>query len=129
VWATIEENPTFLYVNAALRRYFGEDFPLRMARHALGAQGALATLLEAAGFCCVEERRIAYHRTVAAGDDYFRRAVARTIPHRTGTLTAGDWDALLAVVEAECAPLRTGNSYGIPVVARLGIGTAPARAR
>ena len=125
VWATVEENPTFLVVNAALGRYFNEKIPLRMARHALGTAGAVAALLSRAGFRDVDERRIAYERVVPAGDDYFRRAVARTIPHRTGSLTGDDWAELMALVEAECAALRIGDLFRIPVVARLGVGTAP----
>jgi ubiquinone/menaquinone biosynthesis C-methylase UbiE len=125
VWATVEENPTFLIVNAALRRYFNEDIPLRMARHALGGAGAVAALLSEAGFREVDERRVAYERVVPAGDDYFRRALARTMPHRTGSLTSDGWDELLALVEAESAALRVGDLFRIPVVARLGVGTAP----
>lgn len=124
-WATVEENPTFLMVNAALRRYFAEDIPLRMVRHALGEAGALAALLEAAGFVDVAERCIAYERVVPAGDAYFRRAVERTVPHRIGALTSKEWRELLGILEAECAALRVGGVFHIPVVARLGTGTAP----
>jgi hypothetical protein len=47
------------------------------------------------------------------------------MPHRTGSLTSDGWDELLALVEAESAALRVGDLFRIPVVARLGVGTAP----
>lgn len=123
VWATFEENPTYLTVNQGLANYFGKAFPPRMVRHNLGDEGALTTVLDQAGFANVEERRFAYERVVAVGDDYFRRAIARTVPNEIGGLSNADWDDLIAAVEEASAVLRDGNTYRIPVVARLGIGT------
>lgn len=123
VWATIDENPTYLTVNEGLKAYFKEEFPPRMVRHNLGQEGALTSLLGEAGFAKVEERRFAYERTVKAGDDYFRRAIARTVPNKIGGLSDSDWDNLIAAVEDASANLRDGDTYRIPVVARLGIGT------
>ena len=71
----------------------------------------------------MEERRFAYERTVKAGDEYFRRAIARTVPNKIGDLSDTDWDNLIAAVEDASADLRDGDTYRIPVVARLGIGT------
>lgn len=123
VWATIEENPTYLTVNKGLQAYFHREFPPRMVRHNLGEQGALTSLLEQADFASVEERRFAYERLVAVGDDYFRRAIARTVPNEIGGLSDRDWDDLIGAVEEASADLRDGDTYRIPVVARLGIGT------
>lgn len=124
VWGTIEENPTYLTVNHGLERVFGEKIPLRMRRHALGDKGKLAALLGAAGFTAVEERRFAYERIVKKGDDYFRRAIARAVPNRIGDLTEAAWRVVVAAVEDASAPLRAGEDYRIPVVARIGIGMA-----
>ena len=123
VWATIEENPTYLTVNKGLAAYFQEDFPPRMVRHNLGNDGALTALLGEAEFASVEERRFAYERLVKPGDDYFRRAVARTVPDKIGELSEADWIELIATVEDSSAALRDGDIFRIPVVARLGIGT------
>lgn len=123
VWATIEENPTYLTVNEGLKAYFREEFPPRMVRHNLGAEGALTALLGDAGFAKVEERRFAYDRIVEPGDDYFRRAIARTVPNKIGDLSETDWSDLIVAVEDASAALRDGDRYRIPVVARLGIGT------
>jgi SAM-dependent methyltransferase len=125
VWATIEENPTFLTVLDGLRRHFNEEFKPRMARHALGRRGILGGLIEQAGFVAVQETRLSYMRIVRPGDDYFRRAAARAIPHRTGGMSADDWSRLIASIEEASAALRHGEAFHIPVVARLGIGAAP----
>jgi SAM-dependent methyltransferase len=125
VWGTIDENPTFLTVLEGLKRHFGEEFPPRMARHALGKEGRLSALIEAAGFVDVTETRLCYERVVRPGEDYFRRAAARTIPHRTGDMTADDWDRLIAAIETASAGLRRGGAFHVPVAARLGVGTAP----
>ncbi len=125
VWATIEENPTFLAVLDGLRRHFQEEFKPRMARHALVRRGQLTGLLETAGFVDVQERRLSYERVVRSGDEYFRRAAARTIPHRTGGMDERDWVALSAAIEGAIGHLRDGDVFRIPVVARLGVGTAP----
>jgi ubiquinone/menaquinone biosynthesis C-methylase UbiE len=123
VWATIEENPTFLTVNQGLRAYFGKPFPPRMVRHTLGNEGALTALLRNAGFSKVDEKRFSYERVVAVGDDYFRRSIARTVPNEIGVLADSDWVELIAAVETASAALRDGDVFRIPVVARLGIGT------
>lgn len=122
VWATIEENPTYLTINRGLTKFFGEEFPPRMVRHVLGQEGALTALLGEAGFARIEERRFAYERVVPQGDDYFRRAVARTVPDKIGDLSEADWVNLLAAVEDASAEMRDEDVYRIPVVARLGIG-------
>ena len=125
VWSTIEDNPSFLTVVDGLRRYFKEEFEPRMIRHSLGEAGALSTLLTQAGFRDVTEQRFAYERTVPAGDDYFRRAAARTIPQRVASLSETDWQSLLAAIEESSAALRDGDNFRIPIVARLAAGTAP----
>ena len=122
VWATYDENPTFGAVRTGLSEYFDDDFPPRMVRHILGKEGALGKLLGDAGFETVEERRVSYQRVVKPGDDYFRRAAARTIPHRTGELDEQGWKELVACIEKAASALRVGGAFDIPVVARLGIG-------
>jgi len=122
VWATYDENPTCGAVRAGLSEYFGEDFPPRMVRHILGKEGALRKLLGEAGFETIEERRVSYRRVVKSGDDYFRRAAARTIPHRTGVLDEQGWKTLVACIEKAASALRLGGAFDIPVVARFGIG-------
>ena len=125
VWSTIEDNPTFLTVLDGLKRYFKEDFPPRMIRHVLGEAGALSALLIQAGFREVTEQRFAYERTVPVGNDYFRRAAARTIPQRVASTSDAEWSELLAIIEESSAALRDGDIFRIPVVARLAAGTAP----
>lgn len=126
VWSTIDENPTFLTVLDGLNRHFKEDFPPRMIRHILGEQGALSALLTQAGFQNVTEERVAYERLVPAGDDYFRRAAARTIPQRAAALDEPEWADLVAAIEEASAGMRVGDTFHIPIVARLATGTAPA---
>ena len=94
-----------------------------MIRHSLCEAGALSALLTEAGFRYVTEQRSAYERTIPTGDDYFRRAAARIIPQRVGSLTEENWSVLLAAIEAASAALRYGNYF--PNVARLTAGTAP----
>ncbi len=125
VWSTIEDNPTFLTVVDGLRCYFKEDFAPRMIRHVLGEAGALSALLNEAGFRQVTEQRFAYERTVPVGDDYFRRAAARTIPQRAASLGEAEWTSLLAAIEDASAVMRDGDIFRIPIVARLAAGTAP----
>jgi len=124
-WSTIEDNPTFLTVIEGLRRHFKEEFEPRMVRHTLGEEGTLSALLSDAGFQDVTEQRFAYARTVPVGDDYFRRAAARTIPQRAAALSETEWSHLLAAIEAASAALREGDHFRIPIVARLASGTAP----
>ena len=96
-----------------------------MIRHSLCEAGALSALLTEAGFRYVTEQRSAYERTIPTGDDYFRRAAARIIPQRVGSLTEENWSVLLAAIEAASAALRHGDYLRIPIVARLAAGTAP----
>ena len=96
-----------------------------MIRHCLGEAGALSALLTEAGFEDVTEQRFAYERTVPSGDDYFRRAAARTIPQRVASLSETEWTALLAAIEEASSALRDGDNFRIPIVARLAAGTAP----
>jgi ubiquinone/menaquinone biosynthesis C-methylase UbiE len=124
-WSTIEDNPTFLTVVEGLKAHFQEDFAPRMIRHSLGEEGTLRALLEEAGFRDVTEQRFGYERRVPIGDDYFRRAAARTIPQRAGSLSEEEWSALLDAVEEASAGLRDGDEFRIPIVARLASGTAP----
>ena len=123
VWSTIKDNPTFVTVVDGLKRHFNEDFAPRMIRHSLGDEGALSALLTEAGFQDVTEQRFAYERTVPTGDDYFRRAAARTIPQRAATFSKTEWQALLATIEDASAALRDGDNFRIPIVARIATGT------
>jgi hypothetical protein len=93
-----------------------------MVRHVLGEEGALGNLLGEAGFETIKERRVSYRRVIKSGDNYFRRAAARTIPHRTGELDEQGWKTLVACIEKAASALRVGGAFDIPVVARLGIG-------
>jgi ubiquinone/menaquinone biosynthesis C-methylase UbiE len=124
-WSTIDDNPTFLTVIEGLKRHFNEEFKPRMVRHTLGEEGTLSILLTKAGFGDVRERRFAYDRTVPIGDEYFRRAAARTIPQRAAALSEAEWSELLAAIEDASAALREGDYFRIPIVARLASGTAP----
>jgi SAM-dependent methyltransferase len=124
VWGPIEANPTFLAVNAGLERFFGEQFPPRLIRHNLGTPGLLVDVITQAGFAKAKEIELKQERIVKRDDDYFRRAVARTAPHRVGNLSETDWSALLDNVQNACADYLDGDIYRIPIVARLGIGTA-----
>ncbi|MGB0575003.1 MAG: class I SAM-dependent methyltransferase [Alphaproteobacteria bacterium] len=124
VWGPIEANPTFLAVNAGLEKYFGEKFPPRLIRHNLGANGLLTDVIARAGFVKAEEVELKQERLVKHGDDYFRRAIARTAPHRIGTLSEAEWTVLLDDVQNACTDYREGDVYRIPIVARLGIGNA-----
>ncbi|NKB19152.1 MAG: methyltransferase domain-containing protein [Alphaproteobacteria bacterium] len=124
VWGPIEANPTFLAVNAGLEKFFSEKFPPRMIRHNLGAPGLLTDVIKEAGFTSAKEIELKQERLINVGDNYFRRAVARTAPHRIGNLTERDWMVLLENVQNACANYLDGDIYRIPVVARLGIGTA-----
>ena len=124
-WSTIEDNPTFLTVVEGLKNHFKEEFPPRMIRHSLGKEGTLRTLLVEAGFQDVTEQRFAYERRVPVGDDYFRRAAARTIPQRAASLSEEEWAEIVAAVEQASAVLRDGDEFRIPIVARLASGTAP----
>lgn len=122
VWATFEENPTFGAVSRGLEAYFGEAFPPRMVRHALGVDGALTAVLRAAGFNWIEESVLSHTRLVGPGDAYFRRAAGRTIPHRTDRLDEAGWSALTAAIEDAASAMRDGDKFAIPVVMRLGVG-------
>ena len=124
VWGPIEENPTFLVVNAGLEQFFGEKFPPRLIRHNLGAPGLLSDIIKNAGFATSKEIELKQERCLKPHDDYFRRAVARTSPHRVSDLTETEWEALLQIVQDLCTPYRDGDIFKIPVVARLGIGIA-----
>ncbi len=122
VWGTYEENPTFEAVRAGLSSHFGEAFQPRMVRHALGEEGALRALLDGAGFREVEDRAVARRRRVEPGSDYFRRAAARTIPHRTHELDDTGWENLIGEIENAARALQSGDGFDIPVVARIGTG-------
>ncbi len=124
VWGPIDANPTFLAVNAGLEKFFGEQFPPRLIRHNLGTPGLLADVITQAGFAKAEEIELKQERFIRRDDDYFRRAVSRTAPHRVGNLSETGWAALLDSVQNACANFREGDLYRIPIVARLGIGTA-----
>lgn len=124
VWGLIEDNPTFLTVNSGLEEFFGEKFPPRMIRHNLGAPGLLRDVISEAGFATAKEIELKQERPLKPDDDYFRRAIARTVPHDVSNLSETDWAALLEIVQNACAPYKDGAIYRIPIVARLGIGTA-----
>ncbi len=124
VWGPIEDNPTFLAVNAGLEEFFGEKFPPRRIRHTLGAPGLLSDVIAEAGFTTAKEIKLKQERPLKPDDDYFRRAVARTVPHRVSNLSETDWAALLKIVQNNCAAYKDGDIYKMPIVARLGIGTA-----
>jgi len=124
VWGPIDANPTFFAVNAGLEMFFGEEFPSRLIRHNLGAPGLLADVITQAGFAKAEEIELKQERLINRGDDYFRRAVARTAPHRVLNLSDTDLASLLDSVQNACADYQDGDVFRIPIVARIGIGTA-----
>ena len=126
VWGEIESNPTFLAINTGLEMFFGEKFQPRMIRHSLGKSGLLKNIIQQAGFAKAEEIELKNERIISQGDGFFRRAIERAVPHRIGALSETDWSELLKTVENSCSDHLKDNILKIPIVMRLGIGTAPA---
>ena len=126
VWGDIESNPTFLAINTGLESFFGENFRPRMIRHSLGKSGLLTNIIRQAGFANAEEIELKNERIINQEDGFFRRAIERAVPHRIGALSETDWSELLKTVENSCSDHLKGNILKIPMVMRLGIGTAPA---
>ena len=124
VWGEIRLNPTFLAVSAGLESFFGEIFPPRMIRHNLSKPGQLKEILKNSGFAKFEELQLKWERKITPDDDYFQRAVARTAPNRIAALTETDLRILLEKVRDACAEYLVDGSYKIPIIMRLGIGTA-----
>ena len=126
VWGEIESNPTFLAVNIGLESFFGQKFRPRMIRHNLGKAGLLKDIMQRAGFAKTEEIELKQERIITPEDNFFRRAIERAAPHRVDSLSETDWSALLKLVENACSDHLQRKILKIPIVMRLGIGTAPA---
>ena len=126
VWGEIKSNPTFLAVNAGLESFFDERFQPRMIRHNLGKPGLLEDIIQQAGFAKAEEIELQQQRIITQANDYFRRAIESAAPHRVGALSETEWSALLEMVKNACAGYLEGKIFKLPIVMRLGIGTAPA---
>jgi len=124
VWGELSLNPTFLAVSAGLESFFGEISPPRMIRHNLSKPGALKEIIRNSGFAKFEELQLKWERRITPDDDYFHRAVARTAPNRVAALTEADLGVLLEKVRNACAEYLVDDIYNIPIIMRLGIGTA-----
>ena len=126
VWGQIESNPTFLAVNTGLESFFGEKFRPRMIRHNLGKPGLLKDIIQRAGFRKAEEIELKQERIITHEDNFLRRAIERAAPHKVGPLSETERSALLDMVESACSDHLKSKILKIPIVMRLGIGTAPA---
>ena len=124
VWGELNLNPTFLGVSAGLESFFGEIFPPRMIRHNLSKPGQLKEIIRNSGFAKFEELQLTWERRINPDDDYFHRAVSRTAPNRVAALTEADLGVLLEKVRDACAEYLVDDIYKIPIMMRLGIGTA-----
>ncbi len=95
-----------------------------MIRHNLSKPGALKEIIRNSGFAKFEELQLKWERRITPDDDYFHRAVARTAPNRVAALTEADLGVLLEKVRNACAEYLVDDIYNIPIIMRLGIGTA-----
>ena len=95
-----------------------------MIRHNLSEPGQLKKILKESGFSTFEEIELKWERQITPNDDYFQRAVARTIPDKLKFLSQSDIKIILENIKSECVKYLRGDIYVIPISMRLGIGTA-----
>ncbi len=126
VWGPLEDNALHAVLGDALRVYFGDPAaagPPR--RHALGEVGALAAVLEAAGFVDVEELEHKQVREVSGGRAFWRGRIERNHFDRYRQLGETERESLEDAVQDAFASFRDGAVYRLPQHVRVGIGTAP----
>ena len=97
-----------------------------MIRHNLGKPGLLKDIIQRAGFRKAEEIELKQEKIITHEDNFLRRAIERAAPHKVGPLSETEWSALLDMVESACSDHLKSKILKIPIVMRLGIGTAPA---
>lgn len=122
VWGPYEENPAFFVPRRAVARFFGEDEGPVPSRHVLGAAGALAQILEDAGFERVEERELRYRNRVEDAEDYVTRGLKRSFAKQVAGLAPQEFDALRAAVLDAWEPYIEDGVLRVPNFARLGLG-------
>ena len=126
VWGPLADNPMFAEVRKAIVAFSngaaGTGDP---QRHSLGASGALAAILTAAGFTDVEERELRTVNEVPADRPFWRRAIEGEFGAWHETLDALARAEFEHRVVAEFARYRAGDVLRLPAHARLGIGVAP----
>ena len=126
VWGPHDDNPLHAVLAEAVRGYFGEPAPSAPPkRHALGANGAVSTVLEAAGFTRVKEQEFRAEREVSVGSDFWPNRIIRSNAAQMESLLAAEQAVLIQTVIDAFEPYRHGDAYRLMQHVRVGVGTAP----
>lgn len=122
VWGPYEENPPFWVPRRTAAAFFGEEEGPPPPRHSMGAPGAVAEVLEAAGFEGAEERALRYERRVEDVDGYVANGLRRGLGERAGELSGERLAALEAALRDAWKPFERDGALYVPNYARLGLG-------
>ncbi len=126
VWGPVEDNVQFALTGAVVEEASGGTAAAPdLQRHTLGADGALAAILQAAGFRDVEERALRRNVSYEAGGKFWRRTLGVQYGDWFGALDEAAKADVDARFEAAFRPYLTAEGYALPVHVRLGIGVAP----
>ena len=122
VWGAYDENPAFYVSRRAVAAFFGEDVGPVADRHSMSAPGALATILDGAGFARTEERELRYKRRVEDPETYVASGLKRSFAAKVEGMAETEFDALKQAVLDAWKPFTEDGGLFVPNTARLGIG-------
>ena len=126
VWGPLDDNALHAVLGEAVRGYFGEPIPgTPPKRHSLGADGAVSSVLEAAGYANVVEREIKADSEISTGLEFWTNRIWRNHSAQFDSLSADEQSALTRAVIDAFEPYRHGDGFRLMQHVRIGIGTAP----
>jgi len=123
VWAELHKNPYFFVPNEVLGRYFPMPAPDPDAPGAfrLSAPGALARVLEAAGFTDLRIEELALTVDFPSRDDYWRiqSEMSPTLTNARNTLPPDELARVEAAIRAAVEPYVAGGRVLLPATPLL----------
>ena len=128
VWGPMAENTMFDVIHQVAPRFAGTpDYNCALDPFRFGADGALGTAMETAGFADVEETALRSSPTPDAGSRFWRAAVEMGLGAAFDALGEEQRAALDTALEEACADYLDGDAYRISLHARMAVGKATAR--
>ncbi len=126
VWGPVEDNAMFATTGAVVDAASGgKAGSADVQRHTLGAEGALAAVLRAAGFRDVEERALRGQTSYPPDARFWQRTLGMQYGAWYDTLDEAARAALDDRFAAAFAAFRGPEGYALPNHIRLGVGVAP----
>ncbi len=126
VWGPVEDNVQFhLTGEVVAQASAGKAGDADLQRHTLGADGALAAVLTAAGFRDVTERGLKREVAYEPGAKFWQRTLGVQYGAWYATLDDPAKAALDDRFAAAFAAYRSEAGYALPIHIRLGVGVAP----